>query len=174
MENKLKMGSYSLERKQDTWVAWLLLFVWKNFCGMYRNVGWFGGVAVVLFGVVCCCFLDFIVHDFIFEVLFRFFAFSPCCVFVKFSREYCEFHEFLEIESFGETHTHTQATAWFRSPVASVSPWGSQILVMGFWTLFWYVFHARTKFAFGGDSGLKHHGCCGQTLHVMGLATMCV
>ncbi len=43
------------------------------------------------------------------------FCFSPCCVFVTFSREFCEFHEFLEIESFSETHTHThthtQATA---------------------------------------------------------------
>jgi hypothetical protein len=59
-------------------------------------------------GVVCCCFLDFIVHDFIFEVLFCFFLFSSCCVFVKFSREFYEFHELnLEIESFGESHTHT-------------------------------------------------------------------
>jgi len=111
MENKLKMGSYSLERKQDTCcmavvlaVVVVVLFVclrkfrwYVSECGLI----WWRRSCVV--GVVCCRFLDFI-----FEVWFCFFVFSSCCVFVKFSRGFYEFLELnLEIESFGETHTHT-------------------------------------------------------------------
>jgi hypothetical protein len=50
----------------------------------------------------------FLISSFMISSLKVFFVFSSCCVFVKFSREFYEFRDLnLEIESFGETHTHT-------------------------------------------------------------------